>query len=408
MSDDELDLDADKLINQILEENNSNSNNQNLDNSQNQNNIINQNNLNNLNDNLQDNPKPKKPINKIINKRESDDEDKIDNQNVNILSNDDSNNENKIDKKEEEESEIKLTPSMKNSDLENLMITKNIYIRLSVIISCFYCIMATVLAMVFSITSQRVLTFNNNKNTKEGKKEQENGIITMNSIMIFILLFILFVCNLGMVLMILLGKDNVMAQFICTNLRWYFVGTQFTFGCLFFATIIWDIDLWTINVSLSLSMLIILFIAFYFSEIKQQKNMSRGTLLFVYGYISILFSFLSYITLYNIGYILMENAEFQVEDEESRNIIYTIVKIGTNAGETIVTIVFLTYYKDVFFACTAAFIECTVFVHRNFALEGENIALMVMVCTIFIGIGITIWKYRAKVLGIEEVPILKN
>ena len=44
-----------------------------------------------------------------------------------------------------------------------------------------------------------------------------------------------------------------------------------------------------------------LILAFYFTEIKQKKNMSKGTFIFIYIYTSVLFSFISYVTFYNIS-----------------------------------------------------------------------------------------------------------
>ena len=117
-------------------------------------------------------------------------------------------------------------------------------------------------------------------------------------------------------------------------------------------------------------MLTILILAFYFTEIKQKKNMSKGTFIFIYVYISCLFSFISYVTLYNISCILMENME--VQDQDVQTISYTIIKVSINAGQTILSFVLLTYFKDVFFAYTSGYIICAVFIHENFNLEKEN------------------------------------
>ena len=100
----------------------------------------------------------------------------------------------------------------------------------------------------------------------------------------------------------------------------------------------------------------------------------------------------------------MENIEYQEED--SREIIFISIKIGINAGETILSFVLLTYYKDVFFALTSTFIESAAFIHEDFSLEGVNIALFVMAMSIVVGIGLTICRYRCKTFGYEDVPIL--
>ena len=146
-------------------------------------------------------------------------------------------------------------------------------------------------------------------------------------------------------------------------------------------------------------MLAILILAFYFTEIKQKKNMSTFSFIFIYIYVSLLFSFIAYLTLFNISCILMENFE---EKDNSKNTLTMIIKLGINGAQTVLSIVLLAYYRDIFFALTSAYIESAVFVHLNFKFEGENIALLVMTILIIFGIIITILRYKKKAFGYEE------
>ena len=58
--------------------------------------------------------------------------------------------------------------------------------------------------------------------------------------------------------MISLNKDNMLNKLIYTELNWFFSLTQYAFGSLFLISLIWETDLWAINVCLSISMLTIL------------------------------------------------------------------------------------------------------------------------------------------------------
>ena len=194
-----------------------------------------------------------------------------------------------------------------------------------------------------------------------------------------------------------------MIKLIYTDLNWYFILTQIALGFQFLITLLWTIDLWTINVCLSVSMLAILILSFYFSEIKQKKNMSTLTLIFIYIYISILFSFIAYLTLFNISCILMEN--FEEDKDDPTNTLSIVIKLGINGGQTILSIVLLSYYRDIFFALTSAYIESAVFIHLSTKLEGENIALLVMVILVVFGIIITIIRYKKKTFGYEVVDV---
>lgn len=291
-----------------------------------------------------------------------------------------------------------------DSTLDNLMLSRDINIKAFTLFSCVFCISTISVSIIGSLILERLLTFNygQNYNNDQTKKHAIEGI-TMNHVMIYILLTALCVFNFGILVMISLNNDQMLTTLIYSDLKWYFVLTQLAFGSLFLITLIWETDLWTINVCLSISMLTILILAFYFTEIKLKKNMSKGTFIFIYAYISCLFSFISYVTLYNISCILMENME--VQEENVQKISYTIIKVSINAGQTILSFVLLTYFKDVFFAFTSGYIISAVFIHENFNLEKENIGFLVMVFAIVLGIILTLVRYRKKTFGYEDVQV---
>lgn len=296
----------------------------------------------------------------------------------------------------------KLKTSMgSDTSIENLMVKENLYIKVSTLVSCIICITTIGVNIIWSLISGGLtLTFSYGRN-KKGLEE-----ILMNYTMIYILLSVIIVFNLGLFVCILLGNDHMLTKLIYTDLNWYFILTQLALGFQFLITIIWSIDLWTINVCLSVSMLAILILSFYFSEIKQKKNMSIPTFIFIYIYISVLFSFIAYLILFNISCILMENIGGENSTEKSNNTLKIVIKIGINAIQTILSFVLLTYYKDVFFSFTSGYIESAVFVHINTKFEGEDIVLLVLVCTIALGIILTILRYRKKTFGYEDIILL--
>ena len=319
----------------------------------------------------------------------------------------DSDSEDSSPRESENDKKKVLSTSMVSTDssLENLMQTRDLNIKLFTLVSCLFCIGTTSLSIIGSLIFERVLTFNyDSKAGTEGVIKE----ITMNNIMIYILLGIITILNFGILIMISLNDDKAFTKLVYTELNWFFVLTQFAFGSLFLPTLIWNTDLWTINVCLSISMLTVLILSFYFTELKRKKNISKGSFIFIYAYISILFSFISYVTLYNISCILMENME--VQEDHIKKVVSIIIKVGINAGQTILSFVLLTYFKDVFFAFISAYIECSVFIHESFSLEDENIAIFVMALAIILGIILTICRYGKKTFGYEvlNLEILKN
>ena len=292
--------------------------------------------------------------------------------------------------KKEIKNKFKSSMVSTDSSLENLMVSEDFVIKIATLVSAVICIVTI---------SLNIITFGYSKN-----KDALSNIV-MNHTMIYILLAMMIILNFGLFIAILLGNDHMLTKLIYTDLNWYFVFTQLALGFQFLITLIWDIDLWTINVCLSVSMLAILILAFYFTEIKQKKNMSKCTFFFIYIYISLLFSFIAYITLFNISCILMENFDDKSENSDSMTTLTIIIKVGINAAQTILSLVLLTYYKDIFFSFTSAYIESAVFIHLDTKFENENIALLVMVCLIVFGIFITLIGYKKKTFGCEEVPV---
>ena len=389
MSDDEMEINAQDLINQVIQENKIKD--------EKKANVCNRfSNTGNGDEYVkEEEPNKLSKKNTVINKRKL----SVESNSSSDSGSQDSSPHGSYEEEKNNQNKIKSTSMVStDSSLENLMLSGDLNIKLFTLISCLFCIGTTTLSIIGSLIFERLLTFSYAKKEEDVIKE-----ITMNHSMIYVLLGIISIFNFGILIMISLNNDHMLTKLIYTELNWFFVLTQLAFGSLFLITLIWDTDLWTINVCLSISMLTILILAFYFTEIKQKKNMSFGTFIFIYVYISILFSFISYVTLYNISCILMENME--VQEKYIKNVVSIIIKVGINAGQTILSFVLLTYFKDVFFAFTSTYIECSVFIHESFNLQSENIALFVMALAIFLGIILTICRYGKKTFGYEEVKL---
>ena len=399
IEDDEMKMKAQDLINQVIQENKIKE--EKIASVNTSNNISKVQTSENLN--KEENPDKLKRKNTVVNKRKlsvesnsSSDSDSQDSSPHQSSSDD----KEKIIQKDNKKDPKKTSMISTDSSLENLMLSRDLNIKFFTLVSCLFCLGTTSLSIVGSLIFDRLLTF-----SYENKDKADDVIkeITMNHTMIYVLLGAIACFNLGILIMMALNNDHMLTKLILTELNWFFVLTQMAFGSLFLITLIWDTDLWTINVCLSISMLTILILAFYFTEIKQKKNMSKGTFVFIYIYISVLFSFISYVALYNISCILLENME--VQKSSIKDAVSLIIKIGINAGQTILSFVLLTYYKDVFFSFTSGYIEGAVFIHENFNLEKENIGLFVMVLLIVLGIILTIYRYRKKTFGYEDVQL---
>ena len=289
--DEDIDLNAEDLINQVMKEekikeekiksvNTSSS----IIKVQTDNNIIEDNENNDNNNDKQIEKKNTKPKNNIIVNKRTDTEDSNSDTSSESSPHTSSDDE-KMLEKSKESNKIRKIKVSNSSSIENLMLSRDINIKFCALASCAVCISTTALSIISSFLLGRLLTFGYSNSTNSDEKEKVIDEIKMNNVMVYILLIILFGFNLGLLIMISIDNDHMMTQLIFTDLRWYFIATQFAFGSMFLVTLIFETDLWTINVCLSICMLSILILAFYFTDIKQKKNMSRGTFVFIYMYI---------------------------------------------------------------------------------------------------------------------------
>ena len=121
-----------------------------------------------------------------------------------------------------------------NSNIENLMDKKDIYIKNAIIISDILTIMGKVLNMAMSLIGNKLtLTFGYSKNDNSLEE------LVMNHTMIYILLVVIIIFNVGLLVVVISGKDTSFGKLIYNELNWYFVLTQSALGFQFLITLIW-------------------------------------------------------------------------------------------------------------------------------------------------------------------------
>lgn len=275
--------------------------------------------------------------------------------------------------------------SSSGSSLENLMLKIDKDLKICTLLSCVFCMGTISLSLFTSIVQGRVSTFSSKTNA-----------LKMNIVMMYIYLIVLDLSNLALFILLLKEKEQMLLKIIYSNLRWFFVLTQTCFGGLFLIGIIWEASNWTYILSASINMSTTLLLAFFFQDIKIKKNMEIGSFLCIYSYLSILFAFISYATFYNFSCILIDNNKREQK-------YYSIIQIITNLFQTILGIVLLTYFKDVFFAASSFYILFALLVEKKFDISGENLYVVIYLGLLFLSTLIIVLKNGKKTFGYEEV-----
>ena len=176
-------------------------------------------------------PKQNIVINKNIKRSDSissSDSDSSNKDNSDNEKNDDSKKNSKINNK------LKSSMASDNSNIENLMDKEDIYIKIAIIISDILTIMGAVLNMAMSLIGNKLtLTFGYSKNDNSLEE------LVMNHTMIYILLVVIIIFNVGLLVVVISGKDTSFGKLIYNELNWYFVLTQSALGFQFLITLIW-------------------------------------------------------------------------------------------------------------------------------------------------------------------------
>jgi hypothetical protein len=266
-----------------------------------------------------------------------------------------------------------------NDNLENLASQQDSSIKNGAIITSLFCIISIIIAM-FSNYGENFLIFNN-----------KNNLYLNKYILNLYLLFFLISNTLLIVFLSFENEQKNLRKILYKNLRWYFILTQGFFGCIFLIGSNFGKYDWAILFCITLSMTVIILLAFYYEDIKLKKDMTIDTIISVFIYLSLLFAFISHITLYYFGCIV---------DSNSKDFSY--INIAICSFQTFIGIVNLTYFKDLFFAVGSFLIQLGNIIEIKNPTRGEKITLITCLSFLLISSLLVSFRYKGKVIGTEE------
>ena len=301
--------------------------------------------------------------------------------NKDISQNDDNDNENDNDNDEE--------------NIENLNAQEDRKIRLLTIIVSSFCIFTIMLTILFSNHGKKFLTF---------KSDEKERLFINKYIMYGYLLFFIISNIIIIIFLSYNNKNKNLRKILYQNLRYYFILTQGFFGFLFFIEVYWKQGDWTLIFSISVSMSVTILLAFYYEEIKAKKNMTKETLISIFIYISSIFAFVSYITFFNSSCILI-NSLTKIHEQintDKDNVYLPSIRIGTTLFQTILGIILLTYFKDLFFSLFSIYIELGILIEYPSDKKNEKIWLAVFIFLLFLSSFFSLYRYGKLTLGIEK------
>ena len=276
-----------------------------------------------------------------------------------------------------------------DENIENLNSQQDYQIRNGTIISTCLCILSLILS-IFIRRKDQFLTL---------QKDYKKNPIFINIYIVYLYIFILIICNCVLLYFLTCqNTDKNLRRILYKYLRWFFILTQGFFSCFLFTGLISEKGSWPFLLSTTLSMTIIILLAFYYEDIKIRKDLSIDTLISIFIYISLLFALIIFITLSNLCSIFTYSID---NDDEVKDYLSTII-ISVYSFQTIISIVNLTYFKDFFFVVGSFLIELGILINRNKDESSEIITLIICILLLLLSSGFTIYRYKYEVIGISQ------
>jgi len=288
------------------------------------------------------------------------------------------------------------------SSISNLMIEKDNYIKFTTIFSTIYLILSIFLSIVFSfiLSDTRILTY------QWGKIDQKTipDAFHPNIYFTYTFLILLLSINCCSVYFIYKERGSNFVRIIYSDLKWYFVLTQFILGILFLLGIIFEKGSISIISSFSLNILCIILVLFYYRAIKSKNNLEYSSNICCNLYNSLIFSFLTLFLFYNFSELVIDCLYLLDHKPTEENIwtlqLYAVVSFCI---QCFIGIILLAYYKDIVYCFTTIFFGVGFLLDKGFNLHRtDTITVSILLAFSFIACFMTIVKYGKSTLGFED------
>jgi hypothetical protein len=225
------------------------------------------------------------------------------------------------------------------------------------------------------------------------------NVFCINLIMFYIFLVLIIIINLYFVYLLIKETDSLLIHFIYSDLKWFIFLTQICLACTFMIGLVFSKSNATLISIVSLSILIILLICFYYKWVKQKKNLSFASFTTLFFYTSVILFFMIYLSFSNISEILVIN--LKNNEDLDITLIKEICLITSLSIFLIITIVLITYFKDVIFSLTFSYFLIGYLIPSNTISKKELYAAIVILTFNVVAVILTIIKYGKSAFGYE-------
>jgi len=292
------------------------------------------------------------------------------------------------------------------SSISNLMIKKDNNLKIFTTFSTIFLIVSILLSIAFSfiLTDKRILTFQYGDQTRNSIPDAFH----INIYLFYLFLLFSIILNSFLVYIIFKDQDPNLLKIIFSDLKWNFILAQLFIGLPFIIGIAFKKELMSIIISFCLNLLCVILILFYYKNIKIKQNLSYSSFICSSLYISLIFSFMTFISFYNFSELLINSLSLRENGGEvTRDLeMFSIVSYSLYF---LIAIILLTYFKDVIYCFVMIYFLFGFLVNKNFNLhQVDALTLAILITFTIIACLVTIIKYGKSVFGYESEEYLNE
>jgi hypothetical protein len=288
------------------------------------------------------------------------------------------------------------------SSLSNLMFKKDTKLKVGNLLTSSFITAAIIVSILFSFfqKEKRILTF-----TYSHLDNQNYNFISINLEMFYIFLILIILANSFLVYLFVTYKNSQFSKIIYSELKFNLILTQLFVGIIFLIGILLEKNYVSLISSVTLNILTILNLCFYYKSIRAKTNLSIKTFITIYCYTSVMLSFMTYLTFFNIGEILLNGIDMK---DPYYNVIKVTCSIISQSVILLISIILISHVRDVIYSFTFSYFLIGNLVCCEYLETKEIISCSIVLFFNLTSIALTIYKYGKSTFGFNTSDFLNE
>jgi hypothetical protein len=306
-----------------------------------------------------------------------------------------------VNSNEKHKTSISSDKLSNESSLSNLMFKKDTNLKVGNILTSTFITASIIISILYSFfqKEKRILTF------IYSHLDERLNFISINLEMFYIFLILIILTNSFLVYLLVTYRNSQFSKIIYSELKFNLILTQLFVGIIFLIGILLEKNYISLISSVTLNILTILNICFYYKSIRAKTNLSKKTFITIYCYTSVMLSFMTYLTFFNIGEILLNGLDVK---DPYYHVIKVTCSISSQSIILLIAIILISHLRDVIYSFTFCYFLIGSLVCVEYLETKEIISTSVVLFFSLTSIVLTIYKYGKSTFGFNTLDLLNE